>query len=133
MARIGADQGPRQGRGQWPGELTELHVSTKATIVGPCLFIALLAAPALTIALGGTASAAEECLAAPDGAAPTGLHWFYRLDQKTRQKCWYLREPVAKPDSAAKPDPAAKADSTVKPDSAVQTAKPAAPKAPTAA
>jgi hypothetical protein len=104
-------------------------VSTKATIVGPCLFIALLAAPALTIASGGTASAAEECLAAPDGTTPKGLHWFYRLDPQTRQKCWYLRDPAVKPDSAAKPDPAAKADSAAKPDSAAQAAKPVTPKA----
>jgi hypothetical protein len=89
-------------------------VSTKANVVGPCLFIALLAAPILTIATGGTASAADECLAAPEGPAPKGLHWFYRLDQKTRQKCWYLRDPAAKPDSAAKVDPPANADPTPK-------------------
>jgi hypothetical protein len=101
-------------------------VSRKATIVGPCLFIALLAAPALTIALGGTASAADECLAAPDGPAPKGLHWFYRLDQQ-RQKCWYLRDPAVKADSGAKPDSAPKVDPAPK------EVKPAAPSTPAAA
>jgi hypothetical protein len=36
--------------------------------------------------------AADECLAAPNAAAPAGSHWFYRLEHPTERKCWYVRE-----------------------------------------
>ena len=37
-----------------------------------------------------SASAAGDCLANPAGVAPSGKHWYYRLNRVTQQKCWYL-------------------------------------------
>jgi len=40
---------------------------------------------------------ANDCLTAPNSAAPQGSHWYYRLDWATQRKCWYVRafgEPV---------------------------------------
>jgi hypothetical protein len=57
----------------------------------------LLAATAfavLTSAGLGAGSAwgqSAACLAAPNGAAPAGTHWFYKTDPGTHQKCWYTR------------------------------------------
>jgi hypothetical protein len=48
--------------------------------------------------------AADECLAAPNAAAPTGSHWYYRLERPTQRKCWYIGEagrPVASPNLRA--------------------------------
>jgi len=85
---------------------------------------ALLAA--LVIVAGSEVSrvAADECLAAPNGPAPKGQHWFYHLDRATQQKCWYLREPGAQAKAPAAPPlqhaddsaaPAPLPDSTAKP------------------
>ena len=32
------------------------------------------------------------CLSAPQGATPSGSHWYYRIDRVTKRQCWYLRE-----------------------------------------
>jgi hypothetical protein len=48
-------------------------------------------ATALFGLLAGPAQAAD-CLAAPDGAAPDGLHWYYRLDRANNRQCWHLRQ-----------------------------------------
>jgi hypothetical protein len=37
-----------------------------------------------------TVGAADECLASPKGASPSGQHWFYRVDRSTKRHCWYL-------------------------------------------
>jgi hypothetical protein len=37
-------------------------------------------------------AAADSCLSAPNGATPSGSHWYYRLDRVTKRQCWYLRE-----------------------------------------
>ena len=39
-----------------------------------------------------TPARAGECLVAPRTPTPEGQHWFFRTDQTTKQKCWYLRE-----------------------------------------
>lgn len=36
------------------------------------------------------ASAADDCLARPAGAVPNGSHWYYRINNVTRQKCWFF-------------------------------------------
>jgi hypothetical protein len=36
---------------------------------------------------------ADDCLTAPNSAAPAGKRWFYRTDRATQRKCWYLRGP----------------------------------------
>jgi hypothetical protein len=59
----------------------------------PARAIALLAAFPLSGlgvgALVGTAYA-DDCLAAPNSAAPQGSHWYYRIDRVKKLKCWYL-------------------------------------------
>lgn len=61
--------------------------------------VAKLAVPAtslLTISLSlsifspNSAALAESCLAAPNGAAPQGSHWFYRIERPSLRKCWRL-------------------------------------------
>ena len=39
-----------------------------------------------------TQAAADGCLSAPQGATPSGSHWYYRIDRVTKRQCWYLRE-----------------------------------------
>ena len=39
---------------------------------------------------GSPAHAADECLDAPNSSAPTGSHWYYRLERSTQRKCWYV-------------------------------------------
>jgi hypothetical protein len=34
--------------------------------------------------------AAEACKASPGGAAPKGMHWYYRNNRATSKQCWYL-------------------------------------------
>jgi hypothetical protein len=34
----------------------------------------------------------DECRAKPDGSAPAGLHWYYRVDRANNRHCWYLHE-----------------------------------------
>jgi hypothetical protein len=38
-----------------------------------------------------TTAAADDCLAAPKGAAPQGQHWSYHVDRASKKKCWHLR------------------------------------------
>ena len=35
-----------------------------------------------------TQAAADGCLSAPQGATPSGSHWYYRIDRVTKRKCW---------------------------------------------
>jgi hypothetical protein len=34
----------------------------------------------------------DDCKAKPDGTAPAGLHWYYRVDRANSRHCWYLHE-----------------------------------------
>jgi hypothetical protein len=42
--------------------------------------------------LNGSAYAASECLTAPNRESGPGTHWNYRINQTTKQHCWYLKE-----------------------------------------
>ena len=42
--------------------------------------------------LNGSAHAASGCLAAPNRESGPGTHWNYRIDQTTKQHCWYLKK-----------------------------------------
>lgn len=48
---------------------------------------------ALALITGVSArSAADECLAKPNGPTPQGQHWYYRIDHANNgRQCWYLR------------------------------------------
>src|SRR5215471_18728564 len=51
----------------------------------------ILAASVITISSSTTTSrAADECLRGPNGTAPDGSHWYYRVDRSTGRHCWYL-------------------------------------------
>jgi hypothetical protein len=73
-----------------------------------------------------TQAAADSCLSAPQGATPSGSHWYYRIDRVTKRQCWYLREesdtgedkfaraaPPASAPAAAAEEPAAPQQRTI--------------------
>jgi hypothetical protein len=39
-----------------------------------------------------TAFAASECLASPNRESGPGTHWHYRINQATKERCWYLKK-----------------------------------------
>src|SRR4051812_29371862 len=63
---------------------------------------ALVIAPLAGIALfvSTDRAAADNCLAAPKGAAPQGSHWYYRLDRAAKRNCWYVRAQTATPNAS---------------------------------
>jgi hypothetical protein len=73
-----------------------------------------------------TQAAPDGCLSAPQGATPSGSHWYYRIDRVTKRQCWYLREesdagedkfaraaPPASAPAAAAEEPAAPPQRTI--------------------
>jgi len=52
---------------------------------------------------------ADDCLAQPNGDAPEGQHWYYRIDRGTKRHCWYLKGQGEKVARAASPERAAPA------------------------
>ena len=73
-----------------------------------------------------TQAAPDGCLSAPQGATPSGSHWYYRIDRVTKRQCWYLREesdagedkfaraaPPASAPAAAAEEPAAPQQRTI--------------------
>jgi hypothetical protein len=40
----------------------------------------------------GSANAASGCLSAPNRESGPGTHWNYRINQSTKQRCWYLKK-----------------------------------------
>jgi hypothetical protein len=58
-----------------------------SSIVAGCL-----AGAALTgVSHGATpAPAADACLSGPKEQAPSGSHWYYRIERGTKRHCWYL-------------------------------------------
>ena len=63
------------------------HIFTAAVTFGA---VVLLLSVALTTFPFKSAHA-DDCLAAPNAAAPPGSHWYYHLNRATQQKCWYVR------------------------------------------
>jgi hypothetical protein len=55
------------------------------------------------LAVPATTGRADDCLAAPNSAAPQGSHWFYKLDRATKRKCWYVRAPSQTAQQATAP------------------------------
>jgi hypothetical protein len=55
----------------------------------------VLASGFLTLVLitgSSASSAADDCLATPNGPTPQGQHWYYRIDHANDgRQCWYLR------------------------------------------
>jgi hypothetical protein len=49
-----------------------------------------------------TEKAADDCLTAPGGEAPSGQRWVYHIERGTQRHCWYLRD---KAERASQPVP----------------------------
>jgi hypothetical protein len=76
--------------------------------------------------LSDSAYAASGCLAAPNRESGPGTHWNYRINQTTKQRCWYLKRVGGK----SRPRPTAVAHATrsrVTRDAAAATPSRAAP------
>ncbi len=56
------------------------------------IFASILAGTPLTTISHSETAAADNCLSAPNGDAPQGSHWYYRIERGTNRHCWYLRE-----------------------------------------
>jgi hypothetical protein len=61
------------------------------------------------------ASAAPDCLAAPDRTSSPGTHWYYRIDRPTGRKCWYLKQLDARAATPAAPPAAPRQDADAQP------------------
>jgi hypothetical protein len=53
------------------------------------------------ITTSDTAAAASGCLASPNRESGPGTHWHYRINQTTKERCWYLK----KVDGKSRPRP----------------------------
>jgi hypothetical protein len=72
----------------------------------------------------------DECRAKPDGSAPAGLHWYYRVDRANNRHCWYLHEQGMRVHSlihATTPDPDTRDDVATENDAAGEQARKAPP------
>jgi hypothetical protein len=56
-----------------------------------CFLVGLLA-----ITTNDTAAAASGCLASPNRESGPSTHWHYRINQTTKERCWYLKKVGAK-------------------------------------
>ncbi|MBB5046466.1 hypothetical protein HNR60_001211 [Rhodopseudomonas rhenobacensis] len=84
---------------------------TSPNRIGACAAIAAMVLGGGLAMLPLTPLHAADCLTAPNGAAPKGAHWYYRLERETKRQCWYTRAKSAAPTAAvaeaAAPEPAA--------------------------
>src|SRR5436309_4529984 len=82
------------------------------------------------ITTNGTAAAASGCLASPNRESGPDTHWHYRINQTTKERCWYLKKEGAKsrsrPTGAAqsKPSQATRVATALRP-APIETAAPA--------
>jgi len=60
----------------------------------PCVPVISAAAIGAALAIGSGSAMAADCLTKPSRDAPSGQHWYYRLDRGTDRKCWYLHASV---------------------------------------
>jgi hypothetical protein len=49
------------------------------------------------------ASSAAECVTTPNRESAQGQHWFYRVEQGTNRRCWYLRDQAERASQSASP------------------------------
>src|SRR5512143_911469 len=87
--------------------------------------VALFLACSVGIGVPTNIARADDCLAAPNSAAPAGSHWYYYTDPARHRKCWFLRakdqstqqpaaqtQPEAAADTIAEEEPATASVST---------------------
>lgn len=95
--------------------------------IRPIAFVATLLISGAGAGMPTNIVRAGDCLAQPNSTAPSGSHWYYRLDWPTQRKCWYLRAPdqpaqhVAA-QAASEPAPATRAIPIEKPATASHSA-----------
>jgi len=93
-----------------------------------CFLVGLFA-----ITTNDSASAASACLASPNRESGPGTHWHYRVNQATKQRCWYLKKlggasrPRPTGVTRATPASATRAAPTTTPATSPATASRAAP------
>jgi hypothetical protein len=78
----------------------------------PVALVATLLTSAVCIAAPANTPRSDDCLAAPNSAAPSGSRWYYRLDRGTQRKCWYMRPAGQAAQQVHPPAPAALLHST---------------------
>src|SRR4051812_45103682 len=77
-----------------------MHMTNRMGNFATAILVGAVASVTLVVATNGAALAAETCLAGPNGAAPSGSHWYYRIDHATKRNCWYVRAEGEKPAAA---------------------------------
>ena len=100
----------------------------RRTILPPAMFTLVLIAASASQAIGAP-RADDDCLAKPNGPAPEGQHWYYRIDHANKRQCWRLAEeglPVRK----AAPQTEEEPESEPAPPPRSRAPQPAAPPAP---
>jgi hypothetical protein len=90
----------------------------------PSAMFALVVIAALSAQAIRTTHAADECLAKPNGPAPQGQHWYYRIDHaNNNRQCWRLGPEGLPVQKAAPP---AEGDAAFEPDAQQQARSPRA-------
>jgi len=56
----------------------------------PVAVVAALVLLAGSVEMRTNKAYASDCVAAPGAAAPSGQHWYYRIDRPNHRRCWYL-------------------------------------------
>jgi hypothetical protein len=74
-----------------------MHMTNRMGNSVAAILIGALASVTLVVAVNGVARATEACLSGPQGVAPKGSHWYYRIDHATKRNCWYARAEGEKP------------------------------------
>ena len=72
----------------------------------PAILIMPLASTLATAQTSVAEPAAEECKVKPDSPAPSGSHWYYRVNRTDQRHCWYLGPEGRKVRSQAREDAA---------------------------
>lgn len=66
-------------------------MSAQVIAIRSIAFAAPLLAWGVGIGVPANTARADDCLAAPNSAAPKGSHWYYHTDRAKGRKCWFLR------------------------------------------
>jgi len=72
----------------------------------PAILVAPLGTILLTAQTSLAESAADECRTEPGSSAPSGSHWYYRVNRTDQRHCWYLGPEGAQVRSQARKAPA---------------------------
>lgn len=100
--------------------------------VGATAFVSMFLLSGAAASLTIDSARADNCLAAPKTASPSGQHWYYHIDRATRRKCWYLhaavqlghraviRHHAAEPAAPADAEPVAKSQTASEPQTSAE-------------